>query len=342
VNDRNFQTLLIGRVIFHDVPRNPRHAHTEPVLSEAPSPLDPPRVQHLKAGAIRTLQSKHAYPIKLDEQSGSPLPALIRQFLSTRRTEAGFIDASVAMARYLHGQQTGASSDGLLTIMECVSDGRPCMIVLKLEREAGAQLNQANIGGKRTFTMDVMQNLVLTDGTRLFKSAMFVLLADGNLDGISCDDQRSQGFGDAMAQFWRRFLGAEYLHDPRIQTQDFFNATMEFVNYKIEDPAQKADLYDHLLSELKSEKKNFSPKAFIDDYVPADLKDDFEEHLAEKDIPLRQFKVNTTNIINRLKRRLFRTSRGATITVPENEEVTVRFEPERVVVEDFVVTVGNK
>ena len=76
--------------------------------------------------------------------------------------------------------------------------------------------------------MSVLNNLVLTDGTRLFKCAMFVRNADGEIDALASDDQRSQGYGDMMAAFWRRFLGADYVQVPKIVTKQFFEATMSF------------------------------------------------------------------------------------------------------------------
>jgi DHA2 family multidrug resistance protein len=45
------------------------------------------------------------------------------------------------------------------------------MIFMKLERENGAQLHLSGVKGKRTFAMNMLDDLFLTDGTKLFKAA---------------------------------------------------------------------------------------------------------------------------------------------------------------------------
>ena len=44
---------------------------------------------------------------------------------------------------------------------------------MKLDREAGAQLKLDKSDDETRFAMSVLEDLVLTDGTKLFKSAAF-------------------------------------------------------------------------------------------------------------------------------------------------------------------------
>jgi hypothetical protein len=340
MQDSNFATLEIRRVIFHDVPSNPRHGKTVPTLSEVPSTLDPTRVLHLKSRVVRALQAKSAYDITLNNEAGSPVPKIISDYTSESRTDTEFVSASQEFAKFLHEQQNGASSSGLLTIMECVSSGRSSLILLKLEREAGAQLELTKLEGKSTYSMSVLDNLVLTDGTRLFKSAMFVRDSSGCIQGVACDDQRSQGFGDIMAQFWRRFLGAEYVRDPKVATKEFFEVAVTFVNQHIADPVVKNDVYEHLMSQFKSANANFAPKNFVDAYVPDDYKVEFTSYLEEKKVPMKQFKIDITDIRGKLKRKAYRTSKGATVTIPEDEEIIVDINAEAIRVVDAVVSIN--
>ena len=83
------------------------------------------------------------------------------------------------------------------------------MVLMKLERERGAQLELSGKEGERTFNMSVLNDLVLTDGTRLFKSAMFIRTGTGDDDFKSqaCEGQYPVFSAEDLAKFWMRFLG---------------------------------------------------------------------------------------------------------------------------------------
>lgn len=339
MKDSNFSILHVRRVIFHDVPRNPRGGATQPVLSEAETTLDPARVEHLKTSLIRTLQARSAYAVRFHENAASPVPALVSDYLSGKSDAPKFVEMTQKLASFLHQEQSGASSPGLLTVLECTSDGNPCLILMKLEREAGAQLERTqNRDGKATFEMSVLNNLVLTDGTRLFKCAMFVRTTEGEIDALASDDQRSQGYGDMMAAFWRRFLGADYVQVPKIATKQFFETTMSFVNEKVTDLEDRNNIYQHLVSELSSQKKNFSPKQFISDYITDEYEEDFTAHMKEANVPLKQFPIDTAEIKSRIKRKAYRTAKGAIISAPD--EVTVVISEADITVKDSVSSLG--
>jgi hypothetical protein len=80
---------------------------------------------------------------------------------------------------------------------------------MKLEREEGAQLELTSHKGKKAFDMSVLDNLVLTDGTRLFKSAFFLRIgkADDDFRSVVCDSQLHVTASSEMARFWLRFFG---------------------------------------------------------------------------------------------------------------------------------------
>ena len=339
MRDSNFNILHVRRVIFHDVPRNSRGGSSQPVLSEVETTLDPVRVEHLKASLVRTMQARSAYAVRFHENAVSPVPVLVSEYLSGKSNAAKFVEMTQKLASFLHQEQSGSSSPGLLTVLECSSDGNPCLILMKLEREAGAQLERTqNEAGKATFAMSVLNNLVLTDGTRLFKCAMFVRTPDGEFDALASDDQRSQGYGDMMAAFWRRFLGADYVQVPKIATKQFFEATMSFVNEKVTDVEDRNDIYQHLVSELSSQKKNFSPKQFIADYITDEYEDEFTAHMEQASVPLKQFPIDTAEIKSRIKRKAYRTAKGALISAPD--DVIVIVSETDVTVKDSVSSLG--
>ena len=76
---------------------------------------------------------------------------------------------------------------------------------------------------KEGFDMSVLDNLVLTDGTRLFKSAFFLRVGKGDDDfrSVVCDSQLHVTASSEMARFWLRFLGCQFQVAPRVATQRF-------------------------------------------------------------------------------------------------------------------------
>ena len=275
-------TLHIHRLIFHDVPKRVHGLETAPVLSEIEATLDEDRIAHLKIRLVRALGSKSAYDVQFRPETQSPVPALIREYTKGKQHPDDFVPLSQKFAQFLFEQQGGSTSPGVLAIMDSTVSGKRGLVVLKLEREEGAQLELSSKKGKQTFEMSVLDNLVLTEGTRLFKAALFVRTGPGGDDfgSAACDSQRPFGSTDELAQFWLRFLGCKLTEEPRVATKKFFEAALVYVNDAITDPVEKTKVYDHVISELTSEKKSFSPRTFIEEYIPKTHRESFESFLA--------------------------------------------------------------
>lgn len=335
-------SLHIRRVIFHDIPKKTRGSEAQPTLSEIETEIAPAQTSHLKRRMIRALGSKSAFDLEFKSDTVSPVPALVTSYANGRRQASQFVEMSQKLAKALFDYQTGAMSSGLLTLMDCLVEGAPAFAILKLEREEGAQLEQGTRDGKRTYEMSVLENLVLTDGTRLFKSVLFVKAggATDDFEGIACDDQRSFGSTDELAQFWLRFLGCMLKEEPRVATKKFFEMAVRYVNEAVVDPVEKNSIYEHVVSELKSQKKNFSPKRFVEEYLPPEHQQPFTDFLGEHHVALRQFTLDVSAIERRLKRRAFHTAKGVTVTVPVDDPNIVEVEAERIVVNDAVTKVG--
>jgi hypothetical protein len=188
----------------------------------------------------------------------------------------------------------------------------------------------------------VLGDLVLTDGTKLFKSALFARAgaAGDDFGIIACDGQRSYTWNDELAQFWSRFLGCRVREAPRITTKKFFDATIEYINTVVTEPELKNDLYDSIISEMKSQKKTFAPKKFVEDYIPEEHRDAFREHLVAQHVTMKQFPIDITEIKSHLKRRSLQTSTGVRITVPPEADEVVDVQQNHVMIADTVVSVG--
>ena len=344
IKSDDLATLHIHRLIFHDVPKRVHGLETAPVLSEIEATLDADRIAHLKRRLVRVLASKSAYDVQFRPETQSPVPALIRDYTKGKQHTDDFVPLSQKFAQFLFEQQGGSTSSGVLAIMDSTVSGKRGLVVLKLEREEGAQLELSTKKGKQTFEMSVLDNLVLTEGTRLFKAALFVRTGPGDDDfsSVACDSQRPFGSTDELAQFWLRFLGCKLVEEPRVATKKFFEAALVYVNDAISDPVEKTKVYDHVMSEMSSEKKSFSPRSFIEEYVPKAHRESFESFLKERQVSLKQFPLDTSEIVGRLRRRSYHTSKGAEVRVPEEEADIVRVQEESIVIADTVTRVDHK
>ena len=336
-------SLQIRAVIFHDVPRKIKGQDQAPTLSEVECSIDPGKVLLLKNKLVRVLASSAAYDLNVNPQAESSIPKLVEDAASGRFSSARFVAASQGMAVALLEHSPGSASPGLLTVLGCAIGGRRAVALLKLEREEGAQLTLSGRNGKRTFEMNVLGDLVLTDGTKLFKSAIFARTTtpDSSILALACDGQRSSTWTDEMAQFWIRFLDCKLREAPRITTKKFFDATLLYINAAGVDAEVKNDLYDSIISEMKSQRSTFVPKQFIENYIPTEHRELFVKYLGEQHVTLKQFDLDTSEIKSHLKRRSLHTSTGVRITMPAEASGVVEVKPNHVVIADSVVSVGQ-
>ena len=106
---------------------------------------------------------------------------------------------------------------------------------MKPEREEGTELDRTEQKGKRAFAMSVLDNLVLTDGTRLFETAMFLRTGQGDegLRAAACDSQLRVTASEDIAWFWMRFLGCTFVVEPRVMTQRSYDSALAFINEQV-------------------------------------------------------------------------------------------------------------
>jgi hypothetical protein len=341
ITSDDLATTVIRHVIFHDVPQRVRDGGAKPQLSDIETKVDSSQKNHLKTKLTRVLNSTKAYPVQFSEATASPVPKQVRLLTKSAHNSKNFIDASRELANYLFEQHTGATSSGLLCVIDAASASNSSLILMKLERERGAQLELSGKAGEKTFAMSVLNDLVLTDGTRLFKTAMFIRTGSGDDDfrASACDDQYNVLAADDLAKFWMRFLGCTFLIEPRVATQRFFETTLDFISNAVTEPTIKSDLYDHLQSQMKSKVKTFAPQTFIQEYVPKEYQQPYREYLEENNIPLDAFRKDTEDIQSSLQRRAYRTTKGGIISVPADVADIIEIRPEDILVKDTVAKV---
>src|SRR5260221_11735664 len=316
--------IRIVRTIFHDVPNRPRNYEGKPTLADLETTIDARREYILRTRVTQVLGSKQAYAVRFSGAPVTEVPKEIRAFTSQVHPGEEFVQMSRRLANDLFAQHTGATSPGLLCVMAVAAGAKSGVAVLKLERQEGAEIKFGGGEGKKGFDIDVLENLILTEDTRLFKSALFLRHGPGDddFDLGACD---SQGPED-VARFWLTYLGCVLAEEPRIMTRRWFDASVEFANAHILDPVAKNDFYEHLHSELKSNRKKVSPRDFIEQCLPKAMRVPYQDFLQQEEISLQAFTKDVVEIKNRLRRKSLHTKRGISVIVPEDEEARVNVE----------------
>lgn len=335
--------MTIKRVIFHDVPNHMRGEDGNLILASAETEVDTLRRNMLRKKLTKVLDAKAAYPILFAVAPSSPVPGIIRSFTMKEQKDEVFVESTRELAKHLHQVQHGAVSPGLLCVIEFASDGHHGLVLMKLEREAGAQLKLDKSGSKTRFAMSVLEDLVLTDGTKLFKTAAFLRIGTGDDEFLmtACDNQHRVTDSSDMARFWIKYLGCVLKEDPRVATSKFFNTTIEFINSVITEPTMRTQLYDSLHAELRSNKAQVVPKSFIQDYVPGELHKSYREFLEERHVSLTSFHKDVVDIKSKLTRSTYMSERGVVVSAPEASEELVEVTEQNIIVQDRLKRVGR-
>jgi len=336
--------MTVRNVIFHDVPNNRGDGGTGVVLATDPTQIDAPRRRLLTAKLTKVLDSRSAYGIKFADGTSSPVPGEARVYTSQGYREAHFVALSQRLATQHHQVQNRTISPGLLCVIDIVVDGRHGLIIMKLEREQGAQLElERSRDGRIQFAMSVLENLVLTDGTKLFKTAAFLRTGPGDddFDMSACDSQHRVLDSTEMARFWLSYLGCTVEEDARVTTSKFFNTTVEFANTHVTDLADKTHIYESLNTELRSNKREIIPRDFVRDFVPQDLQRPCIEFFQERHVPLRTFVKDVEDVRGALRRLTYVSEEGVRVSVPEGQNNLVEVDEERIVVNDRLKSVGR-
>ena len=169
------------------------------------------------------------------------------------------------MTRYLYEVQNGLNASGILVIIfGKISNNNTC-IIIKLERDEGAQL----VLDPKTHSFNIrdVQNLMLTKKTRIYKVGLFINKTELNTDydGTTADlqiDPKTKK--EVTTWFIEKFLGCLPLEDPRLTTKRFYNYTTTFIQ-TIEDQIKKAKYTQDLNSYLQKNSQRISAMEFAND-----------------------------------------------------------------------------
>jgi hypothetical protein len=244
-------TLKIDKVIIHDVPKHKvRETSVSPEYSNVPIELDNALESFFKKKIVESISATASFKICFDQNSSSIMPSILQSLIySDIKT---LVEYSKEAAKELFHSQTGQNPGGILVVITAKISNIPSIIILKLERDEGVRLKRDE--KKKTFDLESVKDLMLTEKTRLYKSALFFRRTDFNadFDGFIRDSQIEKYGRTGVAIFFlEKYLGCNLYSDSRKQTKEIFDITHEFIS-KIEEPKKRVLYYDHLISFFNS------------------------------------------------------------------------------------------
>lgn len=309
--------IVIDKIIIHDVPKHKKNEEgIFPKYSENESELTDGLRLFFKNKINTALQSDIAFKVSYktvgtESINISSSPLHIVNILSNNEV---FISESKEITKNLFNVQVGNNAAGIVLIINGQISDKPICIILKLERDKGAQLKLDE--ATRTFHAKEVENLMLTEKTKIFKVAFFFKRSDFgvNFDGIIADYQINiKAKKDANTFFMDDFLGCKAFEDSRITTKYFYDYTYAFIE-EISDPIIKAKYIQDLNSYLQMNQATISPREFANNYLSTpEHKNDYKRFLDIKSFPFEPFIKENTLIDSHIKKILIDFDNGISI-----------------------------
>ncbi|MFV8269508.1 nucleoid-associated protein [Flavobacterium sp. GT2N3] len=293
-------TILIEKIIVHSIPKHKKDDFTEkPQLSEHESSLPDDLRIFFKEKVVQSLDSNKELRVCYDVDSVSPISTHINQIISTNGKD--LISESKAMAEYLYKIQDGQNASGILVIIYGkINDNGTC-IIIKLERDEGAQLELDPI--TKSFNIKNVKDLMLTKKTKIYKVGLFIDKSNFNVkyDGSTADlqiDPKSKKV--VTTWFIEKFLGCIPVQNPKTTTKKFYDYTTTYIQ-EIDDPIKKAKYTQDLNSYLQKNSHNISAREYANDYMETVDKEKYGRYLKEKDFRMSEFPKDLDYIEAKIK-----------------------------------------
>lgn len=262
----DLRTFELGRVVIHDVPPPDASRYGPLVLTDEPITLDEELRSYFSRKVVESLGLRGLDVVADTTQASTARDAAV----AVRRSTSALVAQSRAVAEHLYRVQTNTNSPGLLAVAvgEVVGDG-PCLAVLKLEREQGIHFHiTAEQDGRNVIDLELLRELTLTDRTRVFKTGVLQVGAQGGPDdvvGRVSDDQRGREDGVGVADFWMaKFLGCALAVSPARATKEFVEVAEHFFNEEVQDPERRARYQVALLARMQDNVMEVRARSFAE------------------------------------------------------------------------------
>lgn len=295
-------SLKIEKIIVHDIPRHKQNDFSiQPNYSEQESTITDGLRLFFKDKVVSALSSDKAFKISYDPESSSPISWQVSELLKEKGKQ--LIDISKAIAKHLYEIQVGVNAAGILVVIYGSINKFKTCVILKLERDQGAQLR---LDPKtHSFNIQEVKDLMLTQKTKIFKVAMFISRDDfkTKFDGLIMDYQINvKQKKEVSTYFIDKFLGCKAFEDPKVTTKRFYNLTRTYID-TVDDQILKTKYIQDLNSYIQKNNNSLNPKEFADDYMKlSSHKNGYKDYLETKNFKFSSFPKDTQLIDNKVKR----------------------------------------
>ena len=241
---------------------------------------------------------------------------------------AAFVTLSQQLATSLNiAQSVRNLPGGALIIMRCTigAAALPCCILIKAELQDGFTMEYAN----GDFAVRLLEELLLTESQRLYKMGILVqetafpkrtdgTHAPAGFKAFVFDYQMSsKETREAAHYFSVEFLGLSRLPSARQSTQNYYEATREFIKNSAMNDDQKISAYDALRVYLKSNAATINPTTFANNHFPTpEVRDLYAQYLDEMGVGTATIDKDIANIKSKLSRPKMTFSSGVSIVAP--------------------------
>lgn len=312
----DFGTLRVEEVILHRVPEGVRKAdEPDPIdYSEAPIELTDQDKGFIQLRLRETLAGR-ARPVVEDDGIASASPDMIRNLVGGT---GDLVGGSAALARGLHALQKHVSPLGLVMVMIGELDRERCIVIAKMEHEQGMRVQPTSTkDGKRTYKAEYLRDLILGEGTKVFKVGVFKVSGAQESSSLAGEVVDAQVGGGGVADYFVEFLGCMFTRRPDVMTEDFFKQTQRFIGRAAKgDPEKTAEYEIALLSEMQSGAKRLVPETFAQLHLRTEDRDPYLSQMTAIGLPTKGFQKDVQLVKSSIRRLKVQTSRGATVLVP--------------------------
>lgn len=209
-----------------------------------------------------------------DSEAGSTTPDLVRAVLGDPDR---FVEASQEVARNLHRAQTGNSPSGILIVAIVGSASDQSVVLLKAEHAEGMRLKRVGDSETGRFDLEHLDELIVGNNSRIYKIAL-LSANDNQVTGQMVDQQNGVAFADF---FMSTFLGCRLADNSEVQTKQFMQSTMGWLNTSITDEVVQSRYATALVAYMASPAPTFQASEFADRFLDPEDRDDFLDALPQ-------------------------------------------------------------
>ncbi len=248
--------------------------------------------------------------------------------------DAAFIEVSQDIAHSLaHCQTSRSMKSGNLLILDGIQTNTNTYFTIVIKAEYDNVMNTVEDGDD--FQIQILQEVFLSKNQKLFKIGILFekpnIIPDFDAQDFDANSYCSTIVFDENIKisgpadyFYSGFLGFKLDSNEKIRTERFYNKSLEFIKENINDPEQRCEAVNKLVSFLKNEQAGVMPNDYKNLFLPEGLRDLYETTI-QAQFP-HAFNKDNELLKGRLKNRKVTFKGGVYLYAPaDNFEDHVKF-----------------